>query len=80
MYQFDCRVTEMDKSGYYYVRWDRARARDVSVVAENEKEAYKKLWALLGDCPRGRGWCWTAKIDKVTAIELLSLRQIASVI
>lgn len=61
-FKFNMRRIEKDPSGYYYPRWDRALP--VSVIAENESEAYKKLWALSGRTRRS-GWVWTAKIDSI---------------
>lgn len=60
LYEFKMKYAEMDKSGYYYVRWDRGGVAEV--VAPTREEAYKKLWALLGECPRGFGWTWTARV------------------
>lgn len=59
-YVFKMKYAEKDASGYYYVRWDRGVIAEV--VAPTREEAFKKLWALLGDCPRGHGWVWTATV------------------
>lgn len=62
---FHFRAVEEDLEGYYYVRWDRAVP--VQVEADTREKAYAKLWDLLGTPSRGRGWTWTARLDKVTA-------------
>lgn len=59
-YVFKMKYAEKDSSGYYYVRWDRGVIAEV--VATTRDEAFEKLWALLGDCPRGFGWKWTATV------------------
>lgn len=61
---FHMLAVEKDNEGYYVTRWDRAIP--VEVEAETRAEAFKKLWAILGDAPRGRGWSWTAKVKRIT--------------
>lgn len=62
-YVFKMKYAEKDMAGYYYVRWDRGIVAEV--VASTREEAFKSLWVMLGDCPRGRGWSWTAKVLSV---------------
>lgn len=64
--QFNFRRIEVDRSGYYYPRWDRAVP--VSVVAETEAEARALVVKISGECPRGRGWGWSLKLDSVGVV------------
>src|SRR5690606_11063350 len=68
-FKFNMRRIEKDPSGYYHPRWDRATP--VSVIAENESEAFKKVWALSGETNR-YGWVWTAIIDSIEEVPVSS--------
>ena len=62
-FKFHLRATQKDLSGYYYTRWDRAQK--VTVLAKTKQEAINKADAMLGKCPRGRGWGWAFKTDLI---------------
>lgn len=66
IFAFHMRVVEKDRSGYYYVDW--TRATPLVVHAKNRAAAFQKCWQVMGDCPSGRGWTWTAEIDKITEV------------
>lgn len=65
-FEFDLRITARDLSGYYHPRWDRAER--VTVRASTKGEAFTKAFAMLGDCPRGHGWCWTGITDSIREV------------
>lgn len=62
-YVFKMKYAEKDMSGYYHVRWDCGVVAEV--IAPTREEAYTTLWEMLGDCPSGRGWSWTASMLSV---------------
>lgn len=70
LFRFDMRATEKDPSGYYYPRWDKARAQSVSVVAETKQEAINKAAKMLGPTTRS-GWYWIFRVDKITDARLV---------
>ena len=60
-YRFHCRAVESDPTGYYHPRWDLATP--VVVEAANREAAFRAVWAVMGEAPRG--WTWSAEIDRV---------------
>lgn len=54
VFRFRMEYIDYDPDGYYYERWDCAKK--VSILAATQKEAFEKLWAMLGDAPRYRSW------------------------
>ena len=65
-FDFQLRAVEHDREGYYYPRWDRATP--ITVRAKTQQEAIIQAAAALGPCPRGRGWYWGFKVDKIEAV------------
>jgi len=65
-YAFELKATDRDDDPYYYTNWDNSKT--YTVVAETREEAFKKLWALLGDAPRHRHWI--AKVMSVKDVRL----------
>ena len=63
VFRFHMRAAQSDLSGYYHTRWDLAQ--NVTVLAKTKQEAIDKADAMLGECPRGRGWGWTFKTDLI---------------
>jgi hypothetical protein len=57
------RAIDVDDTGYYHARWDRATP--LEVIAETKKEAINKAAAMLGPEPHGRGWSWRFITDSV---------------
>lgn len=66
MMRWEFRATEIDESGYYYPRWDRAIP--ITVDAENREDAGQVVLTALGKPRRGRGWGWTLHLDRVGPI------------
>ena len=64
-YKFSCRVVEGDKTGYYFPRWDRAQK--VSVIAESQNEAMKKIGRMMGELKQG--WIWLIHIDQTEEVQ-----------
>lgn len=60
-YEFDLRVVDCDRDGYYYPRWDRATS--ITVTAPTKQAALSQASALMGECPRGRYWGF--KLDAI---------------
>lgn len=65
-FEFHLRVVDCDREGYYIPRWDRATP--IVVRAATKQEAINKAAAAMGECPRGRGWYWGFKVDRVEAV------------
>jgi hypothetical protein len=59
---FKFRRIEVDLTGYYYPRWDRAVG--LTVIADTEPEARTLAATISGPCDR-RGWGWRFKLDSV---------------
>lgn len=53
-YAYTYLYVDIDTSGYYHPRWDRATP--IELVAATKDEALLKLWAAAGTAPRGRHW------------------------
>ena len=62
-FTFHMRACPHDREGYYYPRWDRATS--ISIVAANKQAAINMAAVALGECPRGRGWYWGFKVDRI---------------
>lgn len=62
-YEFDVRVVQHDREGYYYPRWDLATP--MTITAPTRQDAVNQACALMGSCPRGRGWYWGVKVDAI---------------
>lgn len=63
---FHLRATPHDREGYYYPRWDKATP--ITVRATSKQAAIDKAAAVLGECPRGRGWYWGFKVDQIEVV------------
>jgi hypothetical protein len=53
-YEFDLRVVDIDREGYYYPRWDRATP--MTITAADKQDAVNQACDLMGEAPRGRYW------------------------
>lgn len=65
-FEFDMRAVEHDRDGYYHPRWDRATP--ITVTATTKQAAVNAAAAMLGACPRGRGWYWGFRVDAVRSV------------
>lgn len=63
LFDFDLRLAQADREGYYYTRWDLATP--VTIRAATQQEAVDNAARALGEPRRGR--YWVAQVDKVTA-------------
>lgn len=54
LFRFTGEYVDKDPTGYAMTRWDLATP--VSVLASTKAEAAQKVWAMLGEPPRGRSW------------------------
>lgn len=70
-YRFHCRAIESDPTGYYYPRWDQATK--LVVEAENRESAFRSVWAVMGEAPRG--WTWAAQIDHIETVAACDCRK-----
>jgi hypothetical protein len=66
MFEFHMRATLHDRSGYYWPRWDKATP--ITVRAATKQEAINQATTALGECPRGRGWFWGFKVDRIESV------------
>ena len=63
MFDFDLRLAQADREGYYITRWDQATP--ITVRAATKQQAINQAAAALGEPRRGR--YWVARVAKVTA-------------
>lgn len=64
-YEFDVRVVDIDREGYYYPRWDRSTP--MTITAVTRQDAVNQAVDLMGACPRGR--YWGVKVDRIRTAE-----------
>ena len=62
LFDFDLRLAQADREGYYYTRWDQATP--VTVRATDQQTAINQAAAALGPARPGR--YWVARVNKVT--------------
>jgi hypothetical protein len=63
LFEFDLKAVEHDREGYYFPRWDRATP--ITITATTKQDAINKAAAMLGPCPRGRGWYWGFRVGAI---------------
>lgn len=66
IFEFDLRIVQYDRSGYYHPCWDKAEK--VTVRAATMDEAFEKAFTMMGEPPRGRGWVWRAVCDQIREV------------
>jgi hypothetical protein len=72
LFDFDLRLAQADREGYYYTRWDQATP--VTIRAATKQEAINMAAAALGE-PR-RGHYWVARTVSVTAAAITDERAV----
>ena len=63
LFDFDLRLAQADREGYYYTRWDQATP--ITVRAATKQDAINVAAHALG-APRS-GRYWVARVKSVTA-------------
>lgn len=70
LFDFDLRLAQADREGYYHTRWDQAIP--ITVRAATQQQAINDAAAALGEPRRGR--YWVARVKKVTAAAITDER------
>lgn len=74
LYDFDLRLAQADREGYYYTRWDQST--HITVRAATKQQAVDDAVAVLGEPRQGR--YWVARVSKVTAAAITLTRGVSA--
>lgn len=70
IFEYDLRLTSYDPEGYYVTRWDRAK--NITVRASTEREAFETAKKALGDPSSTGTWAsrprWTYRCDAMRQV------------
>ena len=65
MIKFNMKYVEKDSTGYYYVRWDRAKK--ITVIANSIEEAEEKVRKIIGK-PKWHD-SWIITVESIEEVE-----------